>query len=277
MHKTSTNNYEIVSLGQNCLPRLYCTRNGLKKTKKMGELSMPFDLAQHSLLSVIHFIKTDFKDFFDWLTYMETIEISCWANQKYQNQYNHDSDCSKHERSKFINRFEKRIENFRNVMKSDKFIFFVFASYSNNSEDVNNLYSALKEVRGEKPFKLLVADLELTLDAKVNKEISVYSPNYHFSELPDWKALGNKSKKRRQVERDFVSFVKTEIGNYFKVVIYKPKLFDYEGRVIYKVKRIVQNIFSITNENDNKLITIFGFKFRVKKYIKRTLLKMHQN
>lgn len=147
----ATNDYEIISLGQNCLPRLYLTRNSLKKTKRMGELSMPFDLAQHSLLSVIHFIKTDFQDFFDWLTYIETIEISCWINEKYNNQYNHDSDCSKHQRSKFITRFEKRIENFRNVIKADKFIFFVFASYSNNSEEVNRLYSVLKEARGDKP------------------------------------------------------------------------------------------------------------------------------
>lgn len=273
MHKISTNDYEIVSLGQNCLPRLYCTRNGLKKTKKMGELSMPFDLAQHSLLSVIHFVKTDFQDFFDWITYMETIEISCWVNEKYKNKYNHDSDCNKQERNKFITRFEKRIDNFRNVMKTDKFIFFVLASYSNNSEDVNNLYSVLKEVRGAKPFKLLAADLELTLDENVKTEISVYSPKYHFSELPDWKALGNKSKKRKQVEKDFVKFMKQEIGNYFKVKLYKPKLFDYEGKVMYKIRKIIQNIFSVTNENSYKLIIILGLKFRMKKYIKSAFLR----
>lgn len=272
MRKISKSNYEIVSVGQNCLPRLYLTRNFLKKTKKMGELSMPFDLATHSLLSVIDFIKTDFKNFFDWLTYMDTIEMSCWINEKYQNRYNHDSDCSKNERSKFITRFEKRINNFRNVIKSDKFVFFVLASYSNKAEEVNRLYSIIKEIRGDKPFKLLVADLELTLDDNVNKEISVHKPKYHFSELPDWKTLGSKSRKRKQVEKDFVSFVKSGISKYFKVQVFKPKLFDYEGKAMYKVRKITQNLFSITNENSHKRITILGVKLKVKKYIKKALL-----
>lgn len=119
----------------------------------------------------------------------------------------------------------------------------------------------------------MVADLELTLAPNVNKEISIFFPKYHFSELPDWKALGNKSKKRKQVEKDFVKFIKQEIGNYFKVRLYKAKVFDYEGKVMYKVRKIIQNIFSITNENSYKLIIIFGLKFKMKKYLKRAFLR----
>ena len=57
--------YEIVSLGTNCLPRTILTRAGIKPTKAEGELSTPFDLVAHKLSNIVHYLQTDFSDYFD--------------------------------------------------------------------------------------------------------------------------------------------------------------------------------------------------------------------
>lgn len=273
-----TNNYEIVSLGQNCLPRLYCTRNFLKKTKKMGELSIPFDLAGHRLKAIIHFLENDFEDYFNDLQYMETMEISCWFNSKFDCQYNHDRDCGKNDYDKFVTRFKSRIENFRKIINSDKFIFFILASFENKTEDINQLYETLKKIRGEKPFKLIVADFTFSLDDNINKEVSIYTSKYQIKELEDWYAWDNKSEKTKQVENNFIDFVKDEIQKFFKVEIYKPNFFDYNNPSMYYLRKFVQNIFSVTNVDEkHKMISIFGIKFKIKKYLKQVLLKSKNN
>ena len=61
--------YTIISLGLNCLPRTLLTRWGLKPSKKLGEPSMPFDLAVFDQLEVTHCIKTEFCDFFKGLKF----------------------------------------------------------------------------------------------------------------------------------------------------------------------------------------------------------------
>lgn len=266
--------YEIISLGQNCLPKLYCTRNFLKKTKKMGELTLPFDLAGHSLASIINCIETDFEGFFDGLTYSETETTFYWVNKKYRNQYNHDKDCGKNDLGKFVERYTNRIENFKKLSNDDKFIFYIFASYSSEPSEINRLYGALKKCRQNKPFKLIVADMDLTLDSQLEEGITIFSPKYPFSELKDWNAWENKSDKTEQVETDFTSFVKNEISKKFKVILYKPKLIDYENKFMYQARKIIQSIFSVTNGNGpHKVITILGIRIKVKKYIKQMILK----
>lgn len=48
--------YEIISLGQNCLPRTILTRWNIKPSKAQGELSCPFNLVKHELPRISYYI-----------------------------------------------------------------------------------------------------------------------------------------------------------------------------------------------------------------------------
>ena len=130
-------NFHIVSLGSNCLPKVFTTAIKLKPRKFYGEKTLPFDLYISRLEEVIDYIKNDFKGFFDNVDLVK-------------NKYPHDY---KMPFEQFKERYTRRIQNFREIMNSDKMIYFVYSNFSN--PDIQELYNVIKEKRGEKPFKLI--------------------------------------------------------------------------------------------------------------------------
>jgi|GEM_PF-6259126 len=78
--------YQIVSLGTNCLPCTVPTRWGLKPTRAMGEVRMPFDLAVHPIATVRDLFANDFTNYTGELD----AEVDYFVNKKYDIVFNHD-------------------------------------------------------------------------------------------------------------------------------------------------------------------------------------------
>lgn len=129
-------NFYIVSLGKNCLPRILTTSIKLKPRKFYGEKSLPFDLCVTEIDRVINLIQNDFANFFD-------IKIT---KENFPHDYKLDYE-------KFYRRYSQRIKNFRSIMNSDKMIYFIYADFE--KQEIKNLYDVLKQKRGQKPFKLI--------------------------------------------------------------------------------------------------------------------------
>ena len=58
----------------------------------------------------------------------------------------------------FKKRYQKRIENFLDIQKSEKIVYYVYSNYTNVPEttDITKLYEVLKAKRGTKPFALVI-------------------------------------------------------------------------------------------------------------------------
>ena len=139
--------YKIVSLGRDCLPRVLFTVAKIKPRKIYGEETCPFDLYKNSGISrVTELIKDDFSTFFDDLIISE----DCFP---------HDLTLSQ---DRFRKRYLKRIDNFRKILSSDKKIFFVYADYDKipDKSELQALYNVLKYKRNGKPFELILLTTE---------------------------------------------------------------------------------------------------------------------
>ena len=136
-------NFHIVSLGSDCLPRVLTTAVKLKPRKIYGEKTLPFDLCRsYDLKKIIKFIETDFKTYFDNLTISEEL-------------YPHDYKLSK---IQFENRYKERIHNFLQILKSDKTIYFIYSNFEfvPDTKYIKKLYEVLRKKRQGKPFKLII-------------------------------------------------------------------------------------------------------------------------
>ena len=123
-------NFHIVSLGSNCLPRVLTTAVKLKPRKIYGEKTLPFDLKYSlDLNQTANLIKNDFANFFD------NLKIT-------KETYPHDFHLK---REQFEKRYQKRIENFFEIINSPKNIFFIYSNFDQtpNKNTVNNLYKIL--------------------------------------------------------------------------------------------------------------------------------------
>jgi len=132
--------YHVVSLGSSCITRALAVAVGIKPRRFYGEKSCPFDLCVSSLERIIELIENDFSDFFD------NINL---------NVFLHDEKLTIEQ---FKNRYNKRIQNFLDILKSDKNVFFIYSNYSNvpNAKDITRLYNVLKKKRNGKPFELII-------------------------------------------------------------------------------------------------------------------------
>lgn len=148
-------NFYIVSLGHNCLPRVLATVVKLKPRKMYGEKTCPFDLSLNfDINKIAELINNNFENFFDNLEFNETDKR--WENKYLNSIYVHDSKLS---RKQFEIRYSKRINNFLNIINSDKIIYFIYYPHSNESltkENILTLYNSLFKRRNNKPFKLII-------------------------------------------------------------------------------------------------------------------------
>ena len=141
--KFKRQNFHIVSLGCDCLPRVLTTAIKLKPRKIYGEKTLPFDLCRSFDLSkTIELIETDFENYFEKLTISEEL-------------YPHDYKLTKEQ---FIMRYRKRISNFLELMKSEKLIYFIYADFDNliDANAIGKLYSVLENKRNGKPFRIII-------------------------------------------------------------------------------------------------------------------------
>ena len=160
--KKNKKNIKIVSLGWGCMIRTYTTLYMLKPVKSCGEKSMPFDLVMSPAATLLHFLKTDFSDYFTGEWFYD-YENSWWANDPATGvYYAHDKDCGPDDLKKLTERISKRIDNFREVMDFPGMLFFIIQK---RSCDDARLYQEIKEElarkRQGKPFRMLVLACDL--------------------------------------------------------------------------------------------------------------------
>ncbi len=151
-------NFKIVSLGNNCLPKVLTTAVKLKPRKIYGEKNCPFDLSIHAnLQKITEQIQNNFKNYFDGLVKNET-----WENPNLDARYPHDRYLTK---EKFIQRYKIRIANFNEIINSKKNLYFIYSNYDNEIEthEIINLYNTIEQKRNGKQFKII-----LLLAKKVN-------------------------------------------------------------------------------------------------------------
>lgn len=145
-----------ISLGTNCFVRKIFTEYGLKPKKKQGELSCPFDLCYLPVKSVAEILENNFCDFTDNITaYGDENTTLRWFNKKYSIGFNHDTTLTLNE---FKERYQRRIENFRNISQNSDFLTYAMAVYNRNfcPEDLNRIYNALLKFRNRKNFEFIV-------------------------------------------------------------------------------------------------------------------------
>ncbi len=158
--KLDKNAYYIVSLGLNCFVRILTTCWKIKRHKAEGELSMPFDLAVHNLPALIDIISKDFAGYFDDSDFDE--EMGCWVNRRYHIKYVPEKE---NNRTVFERRLGRRIENFRRMLKDERYCLFVTACFDDmnffgeqitcDDAHINKLYEVIAEARGGRPFDLV--------------------------------------------------------------------------------------------------------------------------
>ena len=180
--------YKIVSLGTSCYTRFTLGRYGLKPFKFEGEESHPFDLAIHPISTIIHCIKSDFDKYLD-LSYISQNKL--WF---YHNLYNisfvHEDDLNGNLKL-FIERYEKRINNFRKLYLSKIPIFFIMF------EDESNItYDEYKQLIDS--LKLRFINYKFIYLTPTERKDLLYFNNvisfYRFCPLPDkyykWQTSG---------------------------------------------------------------------------------------
>lgn len=146
--------YNLISLGQNCFPRVICTFAKLKPTKAYGELSCPFDLAYYyNIDNLIKILENDFETYFDETNFDN--EAQTFINYPLNINFVHDGKLSKEQ---FINRYKKRIENFEYYLNNEKPLICLFYAESEiHRKQILRIYEFIKNKRNGKFFRLIVA------------------------------------------------------------------------------------------------------------------------
>jgi len=162
---------KIVCLGYDCCMRTILTKCGYKPSKKNGELSMPFDLTIHPYESVCAYLKNDFSNYFDGITWkyhycpIREKNVQIMVNEKdvyfvheshIQNKEQtptfesdvwtvdpHEVDFNANNKILLKHRYFQRIANFYNIISSGEPILFTISTHVDI--DITHLNIILKE------------------------------------------------------------------------------------------------------------------------------------
>lgn len=200
-----------ISLGWNCYPAIYGVGNNLRGKKENGYKTCPFDECITNYDGIIKCITDDFKFFCDdkylkviespyqaghikkgepllyntYYNFIFTHESPGYANiyisQSWPGGKTHYIDNNYHY---FKERYNRRIQNFKNYVNSNQYIRFIVSNYRKNTIEldtcIKNIYTNLiyeilhitPEAKVTKDFlkeHLIIMNLS---DAQINNEIS---------------------------------------------------------------------------------------------------------
>lgn len=141
----------FVSLGFDCLPRTLLTRWGFKRSAKLGEKSMPFDLAVHAAHGVEAIIAGDF-DFYQNgpLTFDAKARHAVYPlygvslNHEIGDQFYAD------EWNELRARYKARADNFRAMLADDAPVMFVHHA-DGEAEYIVRAFDLVRRLRGHRP------------------------------------------------------------------------------------------------------------------------------
>jgi hypothetical protein len=211
--------YNYISLGYDCLPRTVATRWGIKKTKKEGELSLPFDLAVNHIFSVVNLLKEDFNGFMDpkRLGVNENNKI---YHKKFKTVFNHEIDEKfiKDSFSLLCEMYNKRVKNFKNLRNCSIPNVLVHALSPNC--DRNNIISLTETVSNYFLNKNIIIILNTWEENTVDKTIIEKCSGqvfYHHEQYPEGRTwydpLFFSSTEGQKFETNIVEFICDIIRN----------------------------------------------------------------
>jgi hypothetical protein len=139
----------FVSVGEGCLSRTVLTRWGLKPPRKLGEPTGPFDLAIHPIPATIALLQGDFDGWIDPTRLSFSEEDGYVVNPDLRISFNHEVGEEYNEPGSFAKIrtiYERRLENFRRVLKEAPTICFVLHVFEPSREiwpEVKDLWELL--------------------------------------------------------------------------------------------------------------------------------------
>ncbi len=144
--------YNIISVGQNCFPRVLVTSYELKTTKAHGEKTCIFDLCNFNSIPKINtLIENHFENFFDDMTWSN--DKNAFESQNWDCFFVHDRLPYK----KFVKRYKSRIENFYDYTEDNRYaIYILLVNFDTQTDEIIKLRNILQKLRGEKDFCLFV-------------------------------------------------------------------------------------------------------------------------
>ena len=137
-----------ISLGWNCEPAIYGVNSGIRKRKEEGYTTCVFDEMVSNYPGVIQCLEEDFEGFVDPHNLeLRNIGETMIYNTKYNFWFNHESPGHANlyitqnwehginhfiinNYKYFIERYKRRIENFRNYLRSGNHIYFILNRYN---------------------------------------------------------------------------------------------------------------------------------------------------
>ncbi len=180
-----------ISLGWNCQSAVFGVTNNIRKRKCDGYLTCPFDECLTNYIGIIECLKDDFKYFTD-PRYLEIIEVNIpieglkigeklLYNNKYKFIFNHESPGHGNlyitenweyginhyiinNYKNFIDRYTRRINNFRNYLNNSYNITFILSRFNKNTDILTDI---LKERYPDLNYKLIL----ITPDFELNRYI----------------------------------------------------------------------------------------------------------
>ena len=225
----TNSDYQIISLGSNCLPRRLLTTYGIKPSKEEGELTCPFDLCVTPIKAVIEILKNNFSDFFDDIEF--STEKGFWVNKKYKIDFNHDKD----NKEIFHERFKDRINNFKILVKNNKYTFFIYCALEKTTQQkIKQLNDAIKKYRNVKNYKIIVIDVwNSNLHNQENIEIIAYPNPYTNFHEGWWTQRGRLTEKGQKFENYIINNIKNIIQKKHKIILYPEKQYNTSRKEIY--------------------------------------------
>jgi len=150
-----------ISLGWRCSAAQIAVRTGMRPLKKQGYKTCPFDLMVSNYKGVVQAIRDDFADFTNpaYLKIVKSGNENIIKNTKYDFSFNHESPGHANlyvtqkwagginhfianNYANFIQRYNTRIQNFRDYLNSGLKIIFIITDIWNG--DTSELQNALK-------------------------------------------------------------------------------------------------------------------------------------
>lgn len=146
-------NYKIIPIGTYCFPRCITTFNKLKPRRQNGEKTCPFDLAFfNDFDKILELIDTHFENFYRGLFF--NTKCNYWHNGEFSAWFNHDGELDKKE---FIRRYDTRINNFYEYLKSSKHVYLLVATkVPITKAQTDKLNTAITKYRKKESFDIII-------------------------------------------------------------------------------------------------------------------------
>lgn len=141
------NDYNIISLGLDCLPRSISAKYGLIVSREMGRKAGPFDLGVHKLSGMIAAIENRFNKYGD-IQSMTINKNGHICDESYGAIFNHDTKWTNLEAGfeSLSEKLKKRVKSFEDYVTNPGFkIFFVHLPFSKNPSDIALIYETIKQ------------------------------------------------------------------------------------------------------------------------------------